>query len=562
MKKMTKYLSCLLALLLLLSFVTSCKPSKDAAKVTDAVGTTAETPVEENPKSYAVFGREYTLSDADREALSKALEETLTLMQNNAEEALIDEKVEQIEELFYHIADQADLAYVLFCMDQEDETASDNYLYASEMKNDVFYDYMVMCQKVDASSYAYRARFFEDWSENDFLQMRQYTDEVSAINKANDEILVKYRALDPEGEDFEKEVDRLYVEMVKNNQKLAEMFGFSDYASYAYEVVYQRDYSREELAALRKYVKDYLLMLCKQAGDAFLAGYQELSLVDQIQLGGWLQGDYSSLSGDPVGGYLASLPTSMRDSMARVLQSEHSVFTNDQKSYAGAFTGYFYEDSYPFCYFGPGYQSVFTVIHEAGHFYAADCQGGLDIDLDLAELHSQGNEWLMMEYSKKQMSDALYDVLLAYQFYESVSTIVISTMVDEFEEMVYTNAAALDGSVEQLDKFMAEICVRYGGKSFIEEYMTDVSSYWKYVVIESPVYYISYAVSGISAMSFYGQVASNYNAALETYQAFTAGELVEDAFLENLKNAGVSSPFEEKAYTDIAVAWATRNRSK
>ena len=139
---------------------------------------------------------------------------------------------------------------------------------------------------------------------------------------------------------------------------------------------------------------------------------------------------------------------------------------------------------------------------------------------------------------------------------------MISTMVDEFEEMVYTNAAALDGSVEQLDKFMAEICVRYGGKSFIEEYMTDVSSYWKYVVIESPVYYISYAVSGISAMSFYGQVASNYNAALEIYQAFTAGELIEDAFLENLKNAGVSSPFEEKAYTDIAVAWATRNRSK
>ena len=133
-------------------------------------------------------------------------------------------------------------------------------------------------------------------------------------------------------------------------------------------------------------------------------------------------------------------------------------------------------------------------------------------------------------------------------------------MVDEFEETVYSNAASLDGSVEQLEGFMAEICTRYGGEAFIKEYITDISSYWKYVVIESPVYYISYAVSGISAMSLYSQAASNYNAALETYQMFTAGELIEDAFLENLKKAGVPSPFEEKAYMDITVAWNTRHR--
>ena len=548
MKLLIKHLCCLLALLLMLTSTASCRFLKWQRGELDE-----DVIQEKAPNSYAAFGREYTLDDSDREAFSKALEEALALMQSNAEEAVIDEKIYQIEDLFYHISDQADLAYVFFCMDGEDQTASEHYTYASEMKNDAYYEYMVMCQTVDASSYPYRAHFFEDWTENDFLEMRQYTEEISAINKKNDEILVEYRALDPEDDSFGAEMSRLYWEMVENNQTLAKKFGYSDYASYAHEAIYERDYSHEELVLLRGYVQTYLVPLCREALDSFLEGYQMLNPLDQLLISGWMYNDYGDVTGNPVEAYFESLPQSMGDCMSKVLQQEHAIFINDVTSYEGAFTGYFYEDSYPFCYFGPGYQSVFTVIHEAGHFWAADSQGGLDIDLDLAELHSQGNEWLMLEFSKGMMSEACYNVLRTYKIYESLATIIVSVIIDEFEEMVYTGAASpFSDGLACLEGYMDEICTRYGGKQFIEEYVTDISTYWKFVVIESPVYYISYGVSAISSLTLFSEATKDYAKALSIYEELSAGELIPDAFLENLKQAGLATPFDENVYIAIS----------
>lgn len=548
MRKNVKYLSCLLALLLMLSCVTSCKlwsRAMDYLKDTTEEG-------DETPREQSAYGMTYDLTDADKAAFGQALDACLSLIQSGAETSVIDLSVEKIEELFYRISDQADLAYILFCMDQEDAVASENYLYASEMKTDVYADYMKMCQKIDASSYPYRDRFFEDWSENDFLQMRQYTDEVSAINKVNDEILVSFRELNPESDSFAADVCRLYASMVQNNQNLASLFGYADYVSYAYDVVYERDYTQQELTALRTYVQTYLVPLCKTAYDAFFEGYQSLNTADQFRLSSWIYDDYDDFTGDPVGAYLSSLPAEMGQGMKKALQSEYAVFTNDKNAYEGAFTGYFYGNSYPVCYFGPGYQSVFTVIHEAGHFYAADSQGGLDIDLDLAELHSQGNEWLMMVYSKNLMSAELYEVMCAYKLFESLGTILVGVMIDEFEELVYTNATSLLGNVEQLDGFMAEVCNRYGGEEFIKNYVTDMSLYWKYVVIESPVYYISYSISAISALALYSEAIEDYEGALEIYQSLAAGDLIEDAFLANLEKAGLASPFDENVYKAIS----------
>lgn len=549
MKNLIRQITCLLALLLVLTSTTSCSLWKRTMEILDEPVSNSNT----TPQEEALFGKEYTLSDSDKEAFSKLLEETLQLMQREADEEVLDKKVEEIEDLFYHIADQADLAYVLFCMNQKDKTAEENYLYASEMKSDAYYDYMVMCQTVDASDYAYRDRFFEDWSENDFLQMRQYTEEISAINKKNDAILVEYRSLKSSSDSFDSEVARLYLEMVKNNQALAERFGYSDYFSYAYEAVYERDYSKAELALLRSYVQTYLVPLCQKSFDAFYEGYKALSQEEQMLIGAWMYNDYSDVSGAPVEAYFSSLPASMKDGMGSLLQEDYSVFTDHANAYAGAFTGYFYGDFYPFCYFGPGYQSVFTVIHEAGHFYAADAQEGLDLDLDLAELHSQGNEWLMLEFSKDLLTPACYNVLRVYKLYESLSTVIVSVMIDEFEEKVYTNAAAsLEADLAVLEGYMDEICTRYGGKAFIEEYITDISDYWKFVVIESPVYYISYAVSAISSLTLYSMAAEDYTKALSVYNDLTAGELIQDAFLENLQKAGLATPFEESVYVSIS----------
>ena len=554
MKKSIRYLSCLLAMMLLVLSLSSCVLFGRMARASGAseeVSTEASQSVEP-PAGKSAFGKEYTLSDGDEEAFLASLQMCLDLMESNASEAEIDACVENMEDLFYHIATQADLAYVLYCMEQDSEEASENYLYSSEMQNDAYYSYMQMCQQVDASSYPYRDRFFADWSENDFLQMRLYTDEVSAINKKNDEILVEYRALNPNAESFADEVCRLYLGTVQNNQALAEMFGFSDYASYAYEVVYERDYSREEMTAMREYVQTYLVPLCEKAYETFFTAYEALGILEQYQLSGLIYNDYDQVTSKPVESYFASLPADMRVGMEQALSTDRAVFTDSPDAYGGAFTGYFYDDSYPICYFGPGYQSSFTVVHEAGHFYAALCEEGLDIDLDLAEVHSQGNEFLMLAYLKNSVSEKIYVALRAYMLYENLVNIIISTLVDEFEEVIYTHAGELDGSAEQMDGMMTEICSRYGGEEFLKEYATDISAYWKFVVIESPVYYISYAVSGISAMTLYSVAMEDYSKALEIYRGLTKELETPEAFLGSLEQAGLTTPFEKEAYLAIS----------
>ena len=99
---------------------------------------------------------------------------------------------------------------------------------------------------------------------------------------------------------------------------------------------------------------------------------------------------------------------------------------------------------------------------------------------------------------------------------------------------------------------MTEVCSRYGGLDFFNEYVTDISKYWRYVVIESPVYYISYAVSGISAMTLYSQACNDYQGAIEIYRQLTEEIADPHSFLETLQQAGLATPFEEAAYIEIS----------
>ncbi len=552
MKKSIRYLSSLLAMILLVMSLSSCISWLRIVNLIAQEEPTSENEGLEDPKPQVAYGKEFTLSQNDEDLFLQSLQTCLDLIKNNAPEAEIDAAMDTMEALFYHIATQADLAYVLYCMNQNDAKATENYLYSSQLKSDVYYAYAQMCQEVDTSSYPYRDRFFSDWSENDSLQMRLYTEEVNAINKENDAILVEYRDLDRLSESFADDVCRLYLQMIENNDTLAKKFGFSDYASYAYEGVYERDYSRAELATLRSYVQTYLVPLSKQAYDAFFESYQNLSASEVYQVGMLLNYDYDADTSNLLASYFSSLTADMKAGMEQMLTAERSVFTDSVDAYAGAFTGYFYDENYPVCYFGPGYQTLFTIAHEAGHYYAALCEEGLDIDLDLAEVHSQGNEWLLLAYAKNSLSANAYTALKNYMIYQSLAEIVVCTLIDHFEEVIYTSVAMLDGSAAQMDAIMSDLCTYYGGEEFLDEYMVDISEYWKYVVIESPVYYISYAVSGIASMTLYGLAIENYETALQIY-----GMLIEDladpeAFLGTLNYAGLATPFDQASYLLIA----------
>ena len=222
---------------------------------------------------------------------------------------------------------------------------------------------------------------------------------------------------------------------------------------------------------------------------------------------------------------------------------------------AGAFTSYVYSTESPLCYFGPGYQSSLTVVHEMGHYYAATFEGGFDLPMDLAELQSQGNEWLMIAYLEKSFSSAAYEVLVDYMLYEQLCTVVICVIIDQFEQSVYQTDVSAISDPDYLDSIMRRVCSSYGGITFISEYVTDINYYWRAVVLENPVYYISYGTSGLAALGLYLLAESDFDTAVAAYI-----EMVETAptqgFCEAIEGAGLFSPFQESTYAVLRAAFS------
>ena len=76
--------------------------------------------------------------------------------------------------------------------------------------------------------------------------------------------------------------------------------------------------------------------------------------------------------------------------------------------------------------------------------------------------------------------------------------------------------------------------------------------YWRVVCIESPVYDISYAVSGLSALELYAHAQENsYESAQEIYLYLASEVDKELGFFEQLTLAGLSLPTETNIYSKL-----------
>ncbi len=557
MKHILRVAALFLSLCLMLGSLTSCMAF---FRIVDMVDSTMPEPSETtgvNPDSgekepdIASSYLKYTLTEqAERDfAEQLALCCRLTL-EEGTDAPAIEAAWEELEKQYYHIATQSQIAYILYCTDQSDETLSENYLYSSELSGSVYGDYMELCLAIYESQSPYRDTFFSDWTEDEIAEMRSYSDELETYRMTNDELLVEFRDLN-DSEFFEK-APALYLQTVKNLNTIAKLQGYEEnYYTYAYDKVYLRDFGDAELEQLRQYTATYLIPLQKQLMQAFSAGFERLSMREQLLISNMIEKDYDALSKDYVELYLNSLPSEMQSLMTQMLDPENSFFTDSKDAYAGAFTGTLYEHERAFCYFGPGYQSAGTVIHELGHYYAGHYVGNDSLPIDLAEVHSQGNEMLFLAFMQQHMDADVFEVYVDYQMYYSLTGIILCVVIDEFESNVYRVANSVTNPGDQLDAIMDSVLTRYGGAAYFAENIADVYNYWRAVTIESPVYYISYAVSGIVSVELYAIGAHTPQNATAVYEELVSGFSSEERFSQALTRAGLRAPFTEDVFLNI-----------
>lgn len=492
----------------------------------------------------------YELTQADVDAYYQYLSDCEALSIVGEDLDAIDEATAILDESYEYLNAQCGIATILHYSHMKDEALEKQYLDCTDICTQARDAYLQMIRRVYLSETPAKDYLFEDWTEEDIADLLNYDEKIAQLQQRNAEIGVEYRATEDD-----KTKITLYIEFVQNNNSIAQIYGYDNYYSYAYETVYERDYSSEALGQMRQYAKTYLTDVYVDAVTNFQNSfYDKLSHSAQLSVQKFLFNDYNTLTGDYVGMYLDGLPEEMGGVMKSMLKSD-SLFTNAADALPGAFTMALGDRSY--CFFGPGYASSSTVIHESGHYFASrycDLDG---IPLDLAETHSQGNEWLFVHFLSEKMPAKQHAAVVDYRICDNIATILICLMVDEFEQQVYSTD--LTGfTAADFDDIMDQVALQYFPNGDVNEMLADMNYYWRQVVVDQPVYYISYAVSAVAAMGLYTMAQEDFDGAVEVYRKLCQEPLEDVGFLGNIQAAGLSSPFDEEFYIQLKQLIADR----
>lgn len=516
-----------------------------------AYGTTDTPDTDEDSVELVITPAEltYEMTDADVERFYELLAELKEAALNGEDGDTVMALSDAVDDQYNYMDTQHSIANVLYYCDLNDEEASQRYLDCTEQVTQANNDYLEMAKELYDADFPAKDRFFEDWSDLDLAMLQHYTSEVMELRQRNSEINVAYQDLQDDEEMYTKMVP-LYIELVQNNNRIAQIFGYDNYYDYAYELGYDRDYGNEEVNTMRSLVAEYLPGAIADAMGNFQVSMANLSYLQQTKLSAFLFESFISSYEDEIVGYLSTLPQQAREDMLDMFNGNIIMTDDTPSAMEGAFTTAI-TDERMICFFGPGYMSPLTAMHEVGHYYGGKHTYINDLPLDLAEVHSQANEWLFMSYMEDEMHHKLYPAVVDYKLYSDLATIIICVIIDEFEEQVYTHPDIASLTGDDLDAIMEDVCEKYGGTEFIGSYATDIQNYWRMVVVDQPVYYISYAVSAIAAIDVFTIAEEDYEQAVEIYRTLIEEVDLEEGFLGNLQNAELDGPFDEEVYIKL-----------
>ena len=464
-----------------------------------------------------------------------------------------DSLYDAFETAFYHLAEQMNIARIVYYCNMEDKAAQERQLSATEMFRELQDAYNIACQELLVNS-PYSDELFAGWSEESKQELLNYSSDIMALNNQIDELEVAYNEMDENTTpNYSAKVADIYRQMVILNNQLAVKFGYDNYYDYATERVYGRDYTAEDLTDYHGYVRKNIAGKVGDLVTTWRDVYGKLGSNQELYKA-FMDKDFDYGEENYVMLYLNSLgDTNMGVAMRDVFESENCVFADNPNSHPTAFQTWLYESDKPFCLFGSNGQSSTTIIHEIGHYYAAYTNDDID-DYDLCETHSQSNEFLFMNYCSAKLPKNVFRAAMLYQLVNTCGTITLASIVDQFEQKVYSlSEEELEAmTVEDFDAIMEEIKSYSEYKGVIDNFI-DPCEYWKRVAVSSPVYYISYSVSAVASLNIYAMALEDTDAAMAAYRALVETDGIDEmGYVEALTAAGVANPFEEQSHRKIA----------
>ncbi len=459
----------------------------------------------------------YPDPDAVQATLDRALEDIVHATDPKAYEAVYEEQLRAYNAL----VSATSLAYVLYCQDVTDRHRATEYgklnssLYAIQYR-------LARLEKTLMDRWGYHRERGTAYAKT-LEKLSRQGDDQQALRAREDELCRRYERLDAEYrvsyrgrsmsmEELMREEDlslqeflealeqyqigknqaagEVFLELMALRRQMAKSSGHATYAASQYEA-FGRRYTPEEALGAAETVKQVFVPL-------------------YIRLRERCENDLRYLSGAnfPEDQFLAAMEGAVERAVPGAGEAwRYMLFYGlydsvpSKRKLHGSFTTYIAAYGCPFLFtqWEEDASSVFTVIHEFGHFlsYYRNPEGTYygPEDLDLAEADAQGFELLMLQeydalfgrYASAArlcfLTNALYAVLSGF-------------MEDEFQQRAYRLKSP---TVDDLNRLYGDIAAAYGFDrlfGYEGREWTEISHTFQF-----PFYYVSYGVSMLGAMS-------------------------------------------------------------
>jgi M3 family oligoendopeptidase len=379
--------------------------------------------------------------------------------------------------------------------------------------------------------------------------------------------------------EHEKDIARIYGELVHLRDTMAHKLGFENFVELGYLRLGRLDYND-------KMVKNYRLQISETAVPLAQKLYKRQAKRLGMKLKDMAAFDFNLayLSGNPEpagdSNYLVETATKMYDDMSKET-SEFFHFMRDNHlldlvarkgKQPGGYMTYMprYKAPFIFSNFNGTEDDVNVLTHEVGHAFQGYLSSSIKVPeyrsptLESCEIHSMSMEFFAYPY----MNSFFGKDEEKYKFShlsEAVKFLPYGISIDEFQHWVYENPNA--SHEERCAKFK-EIESRYTPhKNYVDCPTYAKGGVWmrQSHVFGSPFYYIDYTLAQVVAMQFYIEMSKNKEKTWKKYVKLCkyGGK---GPFVELLKKNHLRNPFEtgnvKKTLTPVAKVLADIDDTK
>lgn len=454
----------------------------------------------------------------DMEELQTLLDEVIATAAGEDAKAIMDSIVK-----FSDLSDWFGTYYVLaeihYNADLTDDYWAQEYEYCSTIVgqlNQMFYDLYSALADSPARNELEEMYFGEGYFlYYDDQEESPYQDELMELMEQESALTSQYYTQSADSSTRKDDLAQTLVDLVKVRNKIAISMGYDGYEAYAYDYLYERDYTPEELAP-------FLLEIQEKLVPLYVLHWEEA---------------YPEHGGDEEDtfAYVRSAASAMGGTIwdAFQLMEEGTLYdiTPSSKKANTSFENYLTSYDEPYILVNPEgtiYDQL-TFVHEFGHFCNDYSLGYSQYSIDISEVFSQAMEYLSLIYVPAD------ETLVRVKLADSLCTYVEQSCKAEFERELYALPEE-ELTVSGVKALYARVCAQYGMDDLDDDDFIYTPHYYT-----SPMYICSYIVSNDAAMQIYQMELEESGAGLRCFEENL--DSWEYYFLSFLESAGLESPF-------------------